>query len=129
FIQCLLRMLYRLRIRNQRWRTYTNMLVNENRWRAIRYGHAEGLIDFAKGTIVPFEELVDELLILIEEDAEALGCEQELAHCRGILGRGNSAERQLKVYDIATAEGAEPEEALRAVVDHLIVETRPTSAN
>jgi carboxylate-amine ligase len=129
FIQCLLRMLYRLRIRNHRWRTYTNMLVNENRWRAIRYGHAEGLIDFAKGTIVPFEELVDELLILVEEDAEALGCQQDLAHCRGILGRGNSAERQLKVYDIATAEGAEPEEALRAVVDHLIVETRPKSDN
>ncbi len=124
FIQCLLRMLYRLRIRNQRWRTYTNMLVNENRWRAIRYGHREGLIDFAKGIIVPFEELVDELLVLVAEDAQALGCEGELAHCREILERGNSAERQLKVYDIATAEGAEPEEALRAVVDHLIAETQ-----
>ena len=46
---CIMRMLYRLRLANQRWRTYTPMLVRENRWRAMRYSFDEGLIDFAKG--------------------------------------------------------------------------------
>jgi len=127
FIQCVLRMLYRLRVRNQRWRAYTNMLVNENRWRAIRYGFHEGLIDFAKGAVVSFDELVDELLMLIKEDAEALDCVAEVAHCRVILGRGNSADRQLAVYDSALAEGGDHQAGLVAVVDHLIDETaRPS---
>ncbi|MGB5625399.1 MAG: carboxylate-amine ligase, partial [Woeseiaceae bacterium] len=65
---CTLRMLYRLRTRNQRWRIYTPMLIRENRWRAMRYSFDEGLIDLAKGAVVPFEDLLDELLSLIAED-------------------------------------------------------------
>ena len=44
---CHLRMLYRLRLANQRWRIYTPMLIRENRWRAMRYSFDEGLIDLA----------------------------------------------------------------------------------
>jgi carboxylate-amine ligase len=50
---CLLRMLYLLKRDNQRWRAYSNMLIQENRWRAQRYGFDEGLIDFGKGSIAP----------------------------------------------------------------------------
>ncbi|MDH3442059.1 MAG: carboxylate-amine ligase, partial [Gammaproteobacteria bacterium] len=82
---CIMRFLYRLRLSNQRWRTYTPMLVRENRWRAMRYSFDEGLIDFAKGTIVPFEELLDEILDLTYDDAKALGCETEVASVRDIL--------------------------------------------
>ena len=120
---CLLRMLYRLRVRNQRWRQYTPMLVMENRWRAMRYGTDAGLIDFAKGAVVPFVELIDEILHLIEVDAEELDCQSEVAHARTILGRGSSATRQLRVYDSAIAEGADHDEALRDVVDFLVEET------
>ena len=56
---CIMRMLYRLRTRNQRWRLYTPMLIRENRWRAMRYSFDEGLIDLAKGEVVPFEELIE----------------------------------------------------------------------
>ena len=52
--RCLLRMLWRLRRQNQRWRRYPPMLVSENRWRAQRYGIEEGLVDFGKGEVVPF---------------------------------------------------------------------------
>lgn len=120
---CIMRFLYRLRLSNQRWRTYTPMLVRENRWRAMRYSFDEGLIDFAKGTIVPFEELLNEILDLTFDDAQALGCEAEVASVRDILSRGTSAHRQLKAHELATAAGNSSEEALQAVVDTLISDT------
>ena len=60
--RCICRMLYRLRRDNQRWRIYTRTLVDENRWRAQRYGIDEGMVDFGRGEIVPFPRLMDELL-------------------------------------------------------------------
>ncbi len=120
---CIMRMLYRLRTRNQRWRIYTPMLIRENRWRAMRYSFDEGLIDFAKGSVVPFEELLEEILLLVAEDAEALGCENELSGVLDILTRGTSAHRQLRDYESARESGASVEEGLRAVVDTLIADT------
>ena len=120
---CIMRMLYRLRLANQRWRTYTTMLISENRWRAMRYSFDEGLIDFAKGAVVPFEALLEEILALTAEDAEALGCVAEVASVRDILSRGTSAHRQLKVHELSTAAGKGSEEALMAVVDTLIEDT------
>jgi len=122
-LACIIRMLYRLRRRNQRWRIYTPMLIRENRWRAMRYSFDEGLIDLAKGVVVPFEELVDELMVLVAEDAEALDCVEELAMVRNILQRGTSAHRQLKDYELERAAGASEENALKAVVDTLIADT------
>jgi carboxylate-amine ligase len=120
---CILRMLYRLRTRNQRWRIYTPMLIRENRWRAMRYSFDEGMIDLAKGAIVPFEDMIDEMLSLVNEDAIALGCEKELSHVRRILSRGTSAHRQLKDYELERANGASVEDSLKAVVDTLIADT------
>lgn len=120
---CIMRMLYRLRLANQRWRIYTTMLIQENRWRAMRYSFDEGLIDFAKGTIVPFEELLEEILELIADDAEALGCKSEVAGVRDILSRGTSAHRQLRAHELAIAAGKSSDEALQTVVDTLIEDT------
>lgn len=120
---CILRMLYRLRIANQRWRIYTSMLIRENRWRAMRYSFDEGLIDLAKGRVVSFEELLEELLGLTAEDAQALGCADEVASLREILRRGTSAHRQLEAYARAQADGADHPACLRAVVDQLIADT------
>jgi len=120
---CIMRMLYRLRTRNQRWRIYTPMLIRENRWRAMRYSFDEGMLDLAKGVVVPFEELIDEMLAHVSEDAEALGCEKELADVRQILSRGTSAHRQLKDYGLERANGASVEDSLKAVVDTLITDT------
>ena len=122
-LQCIMRMLYRLRTRNQRWRIYTPMLIRENRWRAMRYSFDEGLIDLAKGAVVPFEDLIDEMLEHVAEDAEALDCVKELAGVREILSRGTSAHRQLKDYELERASGASDEDGLKAVVDTLIRDT------
>ena len=120
---CIMRMLYRLRSHNQRWRIYTPMLIRENRWRAMRYSFDEGLIDLAKGAVVPFSELLDEMLSLIAEDAEVLGCTEEVWSVRDILTRGTSAHRQLKSFEKSQASGASTDEALQAVVDTLIQDT------
>ena len=122
-LACIMRMLWRLRMRNQRWRIYTPMLIRENRWRAMRYSFDEGLIDLARGQVVPFAELMDELCSLVAEDARALGCEKEIKGVHDILSRGTSAHRQLKDYELERASGASSEEALKSVVDTLIADT------
>ena len=119
----ILRMLYRIRRANQTWRTYPLFLLSENRWRAQRYGVAGTLFDFGKGELVPFRDLVEELLVLVREDAEALGCWPEVEHARTIVARGTSADRQVACYERLIAAGASREEALEGVVDHLIAET------
>lgn len=120
---CLLSMLRRLRRNNQRWRVYANMLIQENRWRAQRYGTDEGLVDFGRGEIVPYDELLDEILELLAEDAERLGCVDEINAARDILKDGTSAHRQVQVYEASLKAGADESEALNAVVDWLIGET------
>ena len=120
---CVTRMLYRLRGKNQRWRNYQNFLIDENRWRAQRYGVEEGLIDFGRGELVPYADLLEELIGLVEEDADALGCVAEINHLRQIAANGTSADRQLRTYNDALADGKSEQEALQAVVDLLIEET------
>ncbi len=120
---CICRMLYRLRGHNQRWRSYSPFLIMENRWRAQRYGVTNGLVDFGKSELVDFRELLDEILALIREDAEALNCRIEVEHSRTIAERGTSAERQVAVYTQAMDAGAGEHEALQAVVDALVDDT------
>lgn len=120
---CLMRMLYRARVKNQRWRVYAGMLVNENRWRAMRYSFDEGLIDLARGEIVDYEELLAELIEFVEEDAMHLSCQGEIEDLRKILSDGTSAHNQVKIYQQAIAAGADSSEALNRVVDWLIEQT------
>lgn len=121
--RCLLRMLWRLKRNNQRWRIYARMLVNENRWRAERYGIDEPLVDYGKRELVPYAELLEEIIALVAEDAAHFGCRAEVAHARRIVERGTSAHAQRRVYSEALAAGADKKEALRQVVDWLVAET------
>ena len=120
---CLLRMLWRLKLENRRWRSYANFLLSENLWRAQRYGVSDRLIDFGRGELVAFPDLLEELVELVRPDAEALDCVAEVEHTRTICERGSSADRQLAVYHGALQEGATEDEALKAVVDTLIADT------
>ncbi len=120
---CLTRMLYRLRRDNQRWRAYSRFLIDENRWRAQRYGFEQGLVDFGRGEVVAYKDLLEEIIELVREDAEHLGCMNEIDHARTILERGTSADRQLQRFEAARADGADDREALCSVVDGLIEET------
>jgi carboxylate-amine ligase len=99
------------------------MLIDENRWRAQRYGFDQGLVDFGKGAIVPYTELLEEILALIDQDARHFGCVEEVAHAHEICGRGTSAHRQLAVFERVLSAGASHSAALAAAVDWLIAET------
>ncbi|MBM3543930.1 MAG: carboxylate-amine ligase [Alphaproteobacteria bacterium] len=121
--RCVLRMLYRLRRQNQRWRHYPPFLVRENRWRAQRYGIEKGMVDFGKGEVVPFSTLLDELIDLVAEDAAFFGCTAEIAHARTIVQRGTSADRQLARYDSVKKLGGSEQAALLSVVDGIVEET------
>lgn len=123
FTASLHRMLWRLRDANQRWRDYPQLLIAENRWRAMRYSFDEGLLDLARGELLPFGVLLDELIELVAPDARALGCLADVEHARTILRRGTSAHRQVGVYDRARSQGATEREALRSVVQWLREET------
>lgn len=99
--RCVMRMLWRLRRRNQRFRIYPTALVAENRWRAMRHGVDRGLIDFGESRVKPMAVLIEELLDMIAEDAEALDCVDEAAHARVIVRDGASAHRQRAAWRAA----------------------------
>jgi len=114
---------YLSRDRDSRWAKQPLALINENRWRAQRYGLDEGLIDPATGSLVPIDALVDELLGVIAEDAIECDCLPEVEHARIILSRGTSADRQLAVYQRSSDQGRLAATAMRSVVDQLVRET------
>jgi carboxylate-amine ligase len=118
--QSILAMLYHLRANNQSWRQYRRIFLAENKWRAQRYGIDGSLADLGRRTLVPLPELVEELIGLLREHAERLGCLREVEHARTILTNGTSADCQLRVYKAALAEGADEREAQVRVVDWLI---------
>jgi carboxylate-amine ligase len=121
--QCLLGFLYRLRRDNQRWRTYSPMMIEENLWRAQRYGVDGSLVDFGRGELVAYSDLIEEFIEVLAQDATEFGVREELRHARTIVNEGTSAHRQLATYEMAKSEGAEDREALNQVVDELIVDT------
>jgi carboxylate-amine ligase len=121
--QCLLGYLFRLRRQNQRWRSYSPLLISENMWRAQRYGTEGSLVDFGRGELVPYSDLIEELIEVLAQDALEFGVRDEVRHARTIVRDGTSAHRQLASYREALKGGAAEREALEAVVDHLIDDT------
>ncbi|MBT8141224.1 MAG: carboxylate-amine ligase [Gammaproteobacteria bacterium] len=121
--QSIMHMLYRLRLDNKRWREYRKMLVYENRWRAMRYGVTDNLIDFGKGTQVPYKQLLDEMIDMIKEDAVELGCLTEVMNAYRILERGTSSQQQTAVFEQCVEKGESKQSALNSVVDWLVEET------
>ena len=117
--QSLVGFLFRLRSMNQSWRKYPATLINENRWRAQRYGMSECLIDHGKTMLVEFPDLLEELIELSAEDAADLGCIKEVQQLRRIVRNGNSTDRQRRAYQEAVAGNHSHEEALRSVTQQL----------
>ncbi|MCB0062301.1 MAG: carboxylate-amine ligase [Caldilineaceae bacterium] len=114
--QALVLWLWKLRRKNLTFRIYRRDLIEENRWRASRYGLDGKMIDFGKNQEVPTRALVRELLEMIAEEIEELGIGAYIQPIEQMLQNGTSADRQLRVY----AEAND----LHAVVDHLIAETK-----
>lgn len=115
--------LIKLRQNNMTWRRYRHMHISENKWRAVRYGINGTLIDFGREEEIPFQFLAQELLELVDDVLDELGNRPQVEYIHHILREGTSADRQLKVYHQHGGD-ANREEALKAVVDHLVEDTR-----
>ena len=99
-------------------------LIAENRWQAARYGVLAFLGDLGAGKRIDIQERVQQLVADLAEDAAALDCERELQRATEIVRLGTGADRQLDLFRLRRLDGATIPQALRAVVDHVIAETR-----
>jgi len=97
--QALVAKLYRLHQRNLSFRLHRRTLIEENRWRAARWGVSGSLIDLGKMREVPTAELMGELLEFVEEVVDELGVREELGYVHQILENGTGADRQLEVWN------------------------------
>lgn len=114
--QAIVAKLWKLRLDNMTFRVYPELLIAENKWRAARYGTTGHLIDFGKQRELPAASLIRELIEWFVDDVvDELGSRAEVEYAFRILEEGSSSKRQLEVFE-RTGD-------LRAVVDHLIVET------
>jgi carboxylate-amine ligase len=91
--------IYKLRMQNLNFIQYSRALINENKWRAGRYGIDGHLIDFGKEEEVNTRVLIYELLDFVDDVVDQLGSRHRLAHVHRILEQGTGADRQLKVYE------------------------------
>ncbi len=113
--QAIVAKLSKLIDQNLGFRLYRRMFVQENKWRAVRWGLDGKMVDFGKQKEVPVRDLVLELLEFVDDVLDDLGSRKEVEHVHTILQRGTSADEQLQIYR-ETGD-------LRIVVDRLIERT------
>ncbi|MBC6989723.1 carboxylate-amine ligase [Hymenobacter sp. BT491] len=114
-MQALVAKIYKLKNSNLNFRLYRKALLNENKWRAARYGIDGKLIDFGKEEEVPTRALIHELLEFVDDVVDELGSRKEVEHVLNILETGTGADRQLNVFRQTND--------LKQVVDFVIQET------
>jgi carboxylate-amine ligase len=100
---------------NVSFRRYPLAMVEENKWRAVRYGVQGKLIDFGRQEELPAKELLSELVGFVDDVLDELGSRKEVEHVFTILERGTSADRQVEIFE----RTQDP----KAVVDFLVAET------
>jgi carboxylate-amine ligase len=115
-MQALVAKIHKLHRMNLSFRPYHRMLINENKWRAARYGIHGKLIDFGKQEEVEYKILVSELLEFIDDVVDELGSRKEIDYIHQIMEMGTGADRQLAVF--------EETGSLNAVVDYIVAETK-----
>jgi glutamate---cysteine ligase / carboxylate-amine ligase len=114
-IQAVIAKLHKLLRQNITFRVYRRRLLDENRWRASRYGIDGKLIDFGKEAEVETRSLLNELLEFVSTEVNELGTQNEMAHIERIMREGTGADRQLAVW--------ERTRDMKTVVDHIVAET------
>src|SRR5690348_5006192 len=114
-IQAVIAKLFKLLWQNTTFRIYRRRLLDENRWRAARYGIDGKLIDFGKEAEVEERSLLNELLEFVASEADELGTHREMAHIERIMREGTGADRQLAAFQRT--------HDMKAVVDHIVAET------
>jgi carboxylate-amine ligase len=114
-MQALVAKIYKLKSQNLNFRLYRKALINENKWRAARYGIDSKMIDFGKESEVPTRELIMELLDFVDDVLDELGSRHEVEYVHKMLEMGTGADRQVKVFRETND--------LKKVVDFIVHET------
>ncbi len=127
--RCLVRLADRRPDLNRGLTGASRAIAAENLWRAQRDGVRADIIDEELGTAVSFASHLDATLARVAEDADALGCQREVARVRGIAAEGTSADCQLSTFAEARTQGLPEREALGAVVDWLAQATAGQQAS
>ncbi len=117
--RCLLRLLWRRKDVNAGMAPWMRLLIDENRWRAQRYGVEGDLLEIDTDRMVKVTDYLDHVLALVQEDMDFFDCRTQVERCRDIVRRGTSAQHQRQVFEQALAEGHDKRAALRAVVHWL----------
>jgi glutamate---cysteine ligase / carboxylate-amine ligase len=115
--QAIVAKLYKLMKKNLDFRNYPKYLINENKWRAARYGVSGNLIDFGKNIEAPYKDLHGELLDFVDDVLDELGSRKEVEYTLKMIENGTGADRQLKVFN-------ESDGNHRKVVDYIVAETK-----
>ncbi len=115
-IQAIIVKLHKIRSGNMSFNIYSRELINENKWRAARYGIEGKMIDFGKQVEVESKLLIGELIDFVDDVLDELGSRKEVEYIFEILKMGTGADRQLKVFSETND--------LKKVVDFTIAETR-----
>jgi carboxylate-amine ligase len=118
-VQAIVVKLHKLYTRNLGFRLYRKALIEENKWRAARWGIDGKLIDFGKRAEVPMRNLALELLEFIDDVVDELESRDAVEYVHTVLREGTSADRQLAVFR-RTGD-------LKAVVRHIVDETRASA--
>lgn len=113
--QAIVAKLYKLRLQNMSFMMYHRSLINENKWRASRYGLDGKMIDFGIESEVDSRYLINELLDFVDDVVDDLGSRHALKAIDKILHVGTGADRQLAVF--------EKTQSLHHVVDYIVEET------
>jgi carboxylate-amine ligase len=121
--RCLVRALDRDASRNADFDRVGRAITVENKWHAQRHGVAAIFIEPFRRVAMPVASWLEEVLALVAEDADALGCTQEIGRLREIVSTGTSADDQLRIYEAAKAAGHRRAIRLREVVDWAARET------
>jgi carboxylate-amine ligase len=121
--RCLVRHLVNDPALNRAQTGASRAIVEENCWRAQRYGIHGSFVDEATRSAKPLGQVLNEVIDMVEDDALALGCRGELDLARWILARGTSADQQLNLYTEGLGRGLSNRDALAGVVDWLSAET------
>lgn len=127
--RCLVRHLRRNPALNADLTAASRAIAAENIWRAQRYGSHGGLICAQSRSMRTVPSLIDDLVAQLADDAAALDCAEDLAHCRAIANGGTSADIQLAVFEEARSRAGGQAAGLSAVVDWLSSQTRLDGAD
>ena len=115
-LQAIVAKLWKLRHDNMTFRVYAHDMIEENKWRAARFGLDGRLIDFGKQKEFPARQMIAELVSwFIDDVVDDLGSREQVNYAFQIMDEGTSADRQLATLKRTGS--------MQAVVQQLIEET------